>query len=94
MEKCTFCVQRIEFGRQAAKDAGRLIADGEVKTACQRACPTDAIGFGNAKDRESQAVKRAQASPARAYHALHALNTRPGITYLAKVLRGEEGAEG
>ncbi len=93
MEKCTFCIQRIELGRQAAKDAGRPIGDGEVETACQRACPTDAIAFGNAKDRDSEVVKRARAHESRAYHALHVLNTRPGITYLAKVRRGEEGAD-
>jgi molybdopterin-containing oxidoreductase family iron-sulfur binding subunit len=94
MEKCTFCIQRIELGRQAAKDAGRLIADGEIETACQRACPTDAIAFGNAKDPDSEVVKRARVHEGRAYHALHVLNTRPGITYLAKVRRGEEGADG
>ncbi len=92
MEKCTFCVQRIELGRQAAKDQKRLVADGEIRTACQNACPTRAISFGNLKDEASQVATRVQENPARAYHALHALNTRPGITYLAKVLRGGEHA--
>jgi molybdopterin-containing oxidoreductase family iron-sulfur binding subunit len=87
MEKCTFCVQRIEAARQTAKDEGRPIRDGEVRTACQQACPTEAIRFGNVKDPEA-AVTRAGADPVRGYHALHVLNTRPAITYLAKVTRG------
>ncbi|MGE4606809.1 MAG: molybdopterin-dependent oxidoreductase [Myxococcota bacterium] len=94
MEKCTFCVQRIENGRQLAKDEGRPIADGEVTPACQQTCPTQAITFGNLKDKKSSAVKREEASKARSYHALQVLNTRPAIAYLKKVTRGPEGAEG
>jgi molybdopterin-containing oxidoreductase family iron-sulfur binding subunit len=90
MEKCTFCVQRIASARQDAKTAGRLIADGEVTPACVQTCPTHAIQFGNLKDPESGVSKRAEENAARAYHALHVLNTRPGITYLAKVIRGDE----
>jgi molybdopterin-containing oxidoreductase family iron-sulfur binding subunit len=93
MEKCTFCVQRIESARQRAKDEGRPIADGEVKTACQQTCPTDAIVFGNLRDEKSRAVERADAGKARSYHALHVLNTRPSITYLSKVKRDDEGHE-
>jgi molybdopterin-containing oxidoreductase family iron-sulfur binding subunit len=87
MEKCTFCVQRIAAARQRAKDEGRPIADGEVRTACQQACPTQAIHFGNLKDTRST-VMRIASDPVRGYHALHELNTRPAITYLAKVTRG------
>jgi len=94
MEKCTFCIQRIEGGRQIAKDGNRPIADGEVTPACAQTCPTQAITFGNLKDDASAAVKQADAGGARAYHALHMLNTRPSITYLAKVRRGTEGTEG
>ena len=94
MEKCTFCIQRIENGRQVAKDEGRPIADGEVTPACAQTCPTQAITFGNLKDDESAASKKADAGDARAYHALHVLNTRPAITYLAKVTRGAEVTEG
>ncbi|MBW2715737.1 MAG: 4Fe-4S dicluster domain-containing protein [Deltaproteobacteria bacterium] len=94
MEKCTFCIQRIENGRQVAKDEGRPIADGEVTPACAQTCPTQAITFGNLKDDESAASKKADAGDARAYHALHVLNTRPSITYLAKVTRGAEVTEG
>ncbi len=94
MEKCTFCIQRIENGRQVAKDEGRPIADGEVTPACAQTCPTRAITFGNLKDDQSAASKKADKGEARAYHALHMLNTRPAITYLAKVRRGTEGTEG
>jgi len=94
MEKCTFCVQRIESGRQIAKDEKRSIADGEVTPACAQTCPTQAITFGNLKDEESAAARKAKAGKARSYYALHVLNTRPAITYLAKVRRGTEGSEG
>ena len=88
MEKCTFCVQRIQEARQGAKDEGRPIADGEVRTACQQSCPSEAIQFGNLRDAKS-AVARHSDDPVRAYHALHDLNTRPAITYLAQVERGK-----
>jgi molybdopterin-containing oxidoreductase family iron-sulfur binding subunit len=87
MEKCTFCVQRVASARQKAKDEQRPIADGEVTTACAQACPTQAITFGNLKDAASAVVKKS-ADPVRSYHALHELNTRPAVTYLAKVTRG------
>ena len=87
MEKCTFCVQRVSAARQIAKDENRPIKDGEVTTACAQACPTRAITFGNLKDTASAVVK-AGSDPVRGYHALHELNTRPAVTYLAKVTRG------
>ncbi|CAG1009270.1 Menaquinone reductase, iron-sulfur cluster-binding subunit [Myxococcaceae bacterium] len=87
MEKCTFCVQRIALGQQTAKDQKRAIADGEVTTACAQSCPTDAIVFGNLRDETSRAVQLGN-DPPREYHALHMLNTRPSVTYLAKVTRG------
>jgi molybdopterin-containing oxidoreductase family iron-sulfur binding subunit len=87
MEKCTFCVQRIQTARQTAKDAGRPIADGEVVPACAQACPSQAITFGNLRDPGSR-VSKVSDDAARGYHALHVLNTRPAITYLAKVKRG------
>jgi len=91
MEKCSFCVQRIETARQPAKDAGREIADGEVLTACQQTCPSDAITFGNVRDESSQAVQVAKQSEDRAYAALQILNTRSAVTYLAQVRRDENG---
>jgi molybdopterin-containing oxidoreductase family iron-sulfur binding subunit len=94
MEKCTFCVQRIELARQEAKSAGQpVVADGAITPACVQTCPTHALQFGNLKDPKSGVSQRIESNPARAYHALHVLNTRPGSTYLAKVIRGE-GPEG
>jgi molybdopterin-containing oxidoreductase family iron-sulfur binding subunit len=87
MEKCTFCVQRIDFARQGAMDAGRPIADGEVTPACAQTCPSQAIVFGNLRDEKSRAVEASRRAAARSYHALQVLNTRPSISYLAKVVR-------
>jgi molybdopterin-containing oxidoreductase family iron-sulfur binding subunit len=58
MEKCTFCVQRIRAGERAVKNEGRILRDGEVQTACQQACPTNAITFGNLVDPDSKVHKQ------------------------------------
>jgi molybdopterin-containing oxidoreductase family iron-sulfur binding subunit len=87
MEKCTMCVQRIVAGRDRARDEGRLPRDGEILTACQQTCPTQAITFGDLKDGQSR-VARLSASP-RGYHVLGELGTRPAVTYLKKILREE-----
>jgi len=86
MEKCTMCLQRIEKGKNEARDAGRTVKDGDVQTACQQTCPTQAITFGNLKDGGAR-VSKLSASP-RSYHVLRELGTRPAVTYLAKVARG------
>jgi molybdopterin-containing oxidoreductase family iron-sulfur binding subunit len=83
MEKCTYCVQRISSARREAERENREIADGEVVTACQAACPAEAIGFGNLNDPES-AVRAAKDGP-RHYALLGELGTKPRTTYLARV---------
>jgi MoCo/4Fe-4S cofactor protein with predicted Tat translocation signal len=83
MEKCTYCVQRINRGRQEAKLEGRDMRDGDVKTACQQACPAQAITFGDLRDPQS-AVAKAKGGN-RNYALLAELNTRPRTTYLAKI---------
>ncbi|MCP4241363.1 MAG: 4Fe-4S dicluster domain-containing protein [bacterium] len=93
MEKCNFCVQRIQQARQLAKDEGRPIADGEAVPACEQTCPSNAIVFGNLKDAKSEARTQIQENQGRTYHALQVLNTRPGITYLARVERSTDGED-
>jgi len=83
MEKCTYCVQRINSARIQAKREDREIRDGEVVTACESACPSQAITFGNLSDPNSR-VAKLKADP-RNYSMLAELNTRPRTTYLAAV---------
>jgi molybdopterin-containing oxidoreductase family iron-sulfur binding subunit len=83
MEKCTYCVQRINHARVAAKLEDRRIRDGEVLTACQSVCPTDAIVFGDLNDPNSRVVQMKK-SPLN-YGLLEELNTRPRTSYLAVV---------
>ena len=83
MEKCTYCVQRISAARRLAERETRLIAEGEVVTACQGACPTQAIRFGNLVDPKST-VSGLRHDP-RHYTLLEELHTRPRTTYLARV---------
>ncbi len=88
MEKCTFCVQRIEEKKILARNEGRAIRDGEIQTACQQSCPAQAITFGDLVDQESRAnhLKHDE----RDYILLPELNLRPAISYLAKVRNTEE----
>jgi molybdopterin-containing oxidoreductase family iron-sulfur binding subunit len=81
MEKCTYCVQRINRVRIDAEKDERRIRDGEIQTACQQACPADAIVFGDLNDPTSR-VARLQAE-VRTYDLLGELNTRPRTRYLA-----------
>jgi Fe-S-cluster-containing dehydrogenase component len=84
MEKCSYCTQRIMAAKIAADKENREIRDGEVVTACQQACPTQAISFGNINDRDST-VRKVKMQP-RNYGVLADLNTRPRTTYIAEVI--------
>jgi molybdopterin-containing oxidoreductase family iron-sulfur binding subunit len=88
MEKCTFCVQRIEKGRGRAKDENRKIRDGDVVPACMQTCPTQAIRFGNLVDSESE-VAKLRSGP-RALTMLDEQKLGTSVTYLTKV-RNDEG---
>jgi molybdopterin-containing oxidoreductase family iron-sulfur binding subunit len=92
MEKCTYCVQRINSARIQAETEDRPIRDGEVLTACQAACPTSAIVFGNLNDQASQVAQ--QRSLARNYTLLADLNTRPRTTYLATIRNPNSAVDG
>jgi molybdopterin-containing oxidoreductase family iron-sulfur binding subunit len=83
MEKCTYCVQRINHARIEAKKEGREIGDGEIVTACQQVCPAEAIAFGNINDEKAE-VSRRKASPLD-YALLGEINTRPRTTYMARL---------
>jgi Fe-S-cluster-containing dehydrogenase component len=90
MEKCTYCIQRIEAATVQADIENRQVRDGEVMTACQQACPAKAITFGNLADQDSAARK--QRSSPRNYALLGEQGTRPRTTYLARV--AEEDSDG
>ena len=83
MEKCTYCVQRINEARVESKKTNSPLKDGDIVTACQQACPTQTIVFGNIADRESQ-VSKLRNDP-RAYLLLEELQTRPRTSHLAKL---------
>jgi MoCo/4Fe-4S cofactor protein with predicted Tat translocation signal len=86
MEKCSFCVQRLQDAKLMAKKAGRPMKDGEAKTACQQACAADAIVFGNVNDKESRISKiRNEEQTNRMYYVLEQLHVLPSINYLAKI---------
>jgi molybdopterin-containing oxidoreductase family iron-sulfur binding subunit len=95
MEKCSLCVQRIQAGKLKAKVEKRKLKDGEIKVACQQACPAEAIVFGDMNDPESAISKMIGITKNekkdivlaedRAYHLLEELNVKPNVTYLAKI---------
>ena len=84
MEKCTYCVQRIQEAKINADKENRPIRDGEILTACQQTCPTEAIIFGNKNDKASKIYKRRASE--RDYQAIGDLNYRPRTTYTAGVI--------
>ncbi len=91
MEKCTFCVQRLQEVKSHAKDEHRKVRDGEIQTACQQTCPTNAIVFGDINDQEST-VSKFREHP-RAFRVLENLATMPVISYQTKVRNVERAEE-
>ncbi|MCC7401464.1 MAG: TAT-variant-translocated molybdopterin oxidoreductase [Chitinophagaceae bacterium] len=90
MEKCSFCVQRLQAAKLDAKADNRPLRDGDAKTACMMACPTEAITFGNVHDKESQISKVREVNPQRMYYVIEQLHTLPNVNYLAKVRNTDE----
>lgn len=85
IEKCSFCVQRIQEGKLTAKRENRGVLDNDVRSACQTACPTGAIVFGNLNNPESAVNKAAEGVGDLAYQVLEEINVRPGVKYSAKI---------
>jgi molybdopterin-containing oxidoreductase family iron-sulfur binding subunit len=83
MEKCSLCVQRIQEGKLEAKRRGEPLRDGDISTACEQSCPSQAIVFGDLNDRNSRAAQLAASG--RAFRVLEELNVRPGVAYLSVV---------
>ncbi|MEP5612962.1 MAG: 4Fe-4S dicluster domain-containing protein, partial [Cyclobacteriaceae bacterium] len=102
MEKCSFCVQRIQAGKLQAKKESRRPEDGEITTACVKACPADALVFGDMKDPKSKIYQKlkikekekgVEAKEPRAYHVLEELRVMPNVWYLTKVRNKDENKE-
>ncbi|MBF0491523.1 MAG: TAT-variant-translocated molybdopterin oxidoreductase [Deltaproteobacteria bacterium] len=83
MEKCSFCMQRIRDSKDKAKAENRQVRDGEIKTACQQTCPSNAIVFGNTNDPHSE-ISKIRKNP-RGYSVLEEINVKPQVTYLKKM---------
>lgn len=88
MEKCSMCTQRLQAGKLAAKTAGTPIVDGSIKTACQSACPTNAIMFGDANDENSEVSK--WRADDKNYYLLEEVGVKPTVSYLLKVRNQDE----
>lgn len=95
MEKCSFCVQRTQDAKLKAKKESRPVKTGEngeydVKSACQQACPTSAIVFGNVNDKKSTVYQTRMENDNRVFYSLEMLHTLPNVNYLAKVRNNDE----
>jgi len=91
MEKCSFCVQRLQAGKLDAKKSGEPLKDGAVQTACQQACATGSIKFGNANDPESEIYKiRHSQDQERMFYVLEQLHVLPNVNYLSKIRNADK----
>lgn len=94
MEKCNFCVQKLQTAKRDARKEGRVMGDGEAQTACQTACATGAITFGNVNDKSSEIYKvRHEEQKERVFYTLEEIHTLPNINYLSKI-RNTDHVEG
>jgi MoCo/4Fe-4S cofactor protein with predicted Tat translocation signal len=92
IEKCSFCVQRTQEAKLTAKKDSRPLVDSDIKTACQQACASGAITFGNANDTKSAISQIRKNNPNRQFYVLEQLHVLPNVTYLAKVRNQDEEA--
>jgi molybdopterin-containing oxidoreductase family iron-sulfur binding subunit len=92
MEKCSFCIQRIQAGKLQAKLENRKVKDGDVKTACQQSCPADAIIFGDVNDKNSEIAKLFKNE--RSYVLLEEYDVQPSVSYMTKIRNVEEELAG
>lgn len=92
MEKCSFCIQRIQAGKLAAKLENRKVKDGDVKTACQQSCPADAIIFGDVNDKNSEIAKLFKNE--RSYVVLEEYDVQPSVSYMTKIRNVNETLAG
>jgi molybdopterin-containing oxidoreductase family iron-sulfur binding subunit len=90
IEKCSFCVQKLQEAKLKAKKEDRVLADGDAKTACMTACPTDAIVFGNVHDKESRIAKTRKENEQRLFYVIEQVHTLPNLNYLAKIRNTDE----
>ncbi len=90
MEKCSFCIQRLQHGKLDAKKNGEPLSDKHVKIACATACPANAIVFGNVNDPESAISKERENNPLRTFYVLEQLHVLPNVNYLAKIRNTDE----
>ena len=91
MEKCTFCIQRIQDARRKAKTERRRVADGEIQPACAAACPAGAIVFGDVNDANSRVARLSKSD--RNYRMLEELGIKPSVTYLADISNPAAGRD-
>ena len=85
IEKCSFCVQRLQDGKLKAKKENRPLQDADVQTACQQACPTNAITFGNVNNPDSEISRVRKEQNGRLFYSLEPVHTLPNVNYLTKV---------
>ena len=89
IEKCSFCVQRIQLSKLEAKKGNKALADGDIVTACQSVCPTHAISFGDTNNKESEVTKAWDDE--RAFGVIEEIHTLPSVRYLVKVRNQKNG---